>query len=660
MIRFLQTPGPIKKIILGAILALVSVGMLAYLIPGGFSDYLGTSVNEQGVLAKVGDEQVTVSDVDVQARSIARQQFPRGIPAALMPFLRQQAAQGLITQKAMDLEAKRLGLSVSDEELAGEICHGVFATQLCPNGVPVNHDQYQNFVANYFPDMSIAQFEAAYKQDLLIRKLQAMITGGVTVSDSELRQEFDRQQVKVKLEYAVLSADDLIKQVKPGDAELKAYYEQNKGRYANAIPEKRQVRYVLADLGKMREQTAVTPADLQRYYDDHRDQFRVPDRINLRQIQIKLPAPGPDGKLDPKAVDAARAKAEDVLRQLKAGGDFAALAKKYSEDPSKDNGGSMGWLERGRTTAEFDQAAFSLPKGQVSDIVRDALGFHIIRVDDVQTAHVQNLDEVKAQIEPQVKEEKAGRAADTLLNAMQSELRSGTLEQVAAKHGLQVTTSDYFSRSDSLPGIGAAPEFMDAVFSSPENAPPQMVRVANGFVFFRLAGIKPAAAPSFDQIRSRAESDFRQERGEQLLAQKTQELSDRAKAAHDLKKAAKEVGATVKTSELVGPDGQVPDIGSLTGPAAVVFSMKPGQITGPIAGDRAGIVISVLELQQPSDADFAQQKDQVRDSLVQSKRNQMMNLYASELVERLEKEGKIRKNKQEWDRMTKVSGDMGG
>ncbi|HYX70151.1 MAG TPA: peptidylprolyl isomerase, partial [Terriglobales bacterium] len=362
-----------------------------------------------------------------------------------------------------------------------------------------------------------------------------------------------------------------------------------------------------------------------------------------------------------KAVEAARAKAEDVLRQLKAGADFATLAKKYSEDEaSKDNGGSLGWMERGRTSAEFDQAAFSLAKGQLSDVVRDPVGFHILRVDDKQSAHIQNLDEVKAQIEPQVKDEKASRAADSLVTALQNELRTMSLEQAAAKHGLPVVTSDYFSRTDTLPGIGSSPDFMEAVFSSPENSPPQLERVASGIVFFRLAGIKPAAAPTFDQIRARVESDFRQERAAQLLAQKTQELSDRAKAAHDLKKAAKELGATLKTSELVSPDGQVPDIGSLTGPAAVVFSMKPGQITGPIEGDRAGIVISVLEMQQPSDADFAAQKDLVRDSLLQNKRNQMMNLYASDLVARLEKERKIRKNQQEWDRLINVRENLGG
>lgn len=665
MIRFLQTPGPIKKVVLGGILVFISAAMVITLVPGGIlGDYLG-NVNEQGVLAKVGEEDVTTAEVNRQAQGLLRQQQAQGrIPPALIPLLRQQAvqrvAQQLIMRKAMDLEARRLGLWITDQELANELCHGAFSAQLCPNGVPVNHEQYQNFVATYFPDMSIAQFEEAYKQDLLIKKLQALVTGGVTVSDAEVRQEFEKQAVKVKLDYAVLSLDEVSKQIKPTETELKAYFEQNKARYANAIPEKRQVRYMLADLNKLREQTTVSQQDLQRYYDAHRDQFRVGDRVNVRHILIALPQPPPGGKLDDKVVEAARAKAEDILKQLKAGADFATLAKKYSQDPgSKDNGGSLGWIEHGRTVPEFDRAAFSLPVGQLSDPVRSSFGFHVIRVDDKQSAHVQTLDEVKAQVEPVVRDEKANRAADALITALQNEVRTMSLEQAAAKHGLQVLTSEYFSRTDSLPGIGASPDFMEAVFSSPENSPPQLVRVANGYVLFRLTGIKPPVAPNFEQIRARVESDFRQERASQLLAQKTQELSDRAKAAHDLKKAAKEMGASLKTSDLVGPNGQVPDIGSLTGPAAVAFSMKPGQISGPIEGFRAGIVLSVLEVQQPSDADFAQKKDQTRETLLRNKRDQLLDLFASELVQRLEKEGKIRKNKQEWERMTSVRENVG-
>ena len=153
--------------------------------------------------------------------------------------------------------------------------------------------------------------------------------------------------------------------------------------------------------------------DLQAYYDQHRDDYRVPEQVNVSHILIKTPLPGPDGKVDPKGVEEARKKAEDVLKQVKAGGNFAELAKKYSEDPgSGKNGGSLGWIGKGRTVPEFEKAAFSLAKGATSDLVQSSYGFHIIRVDDKQAAHVKSLDEVKDQIEGAIKQQKAAQAVD--------------------------------------------------------------------------------------------------------------------------------------------------------------------------------------------------------------------------------------------------------
>ncbi|PYX93810.1 MAG: hypothetical protein DMG71_14095 [Acidobacteria bacterium] len=139
-----------------------------------------------------------------------------------------------------------------------------------------------------------------------------------------------------------------------------------------------------------------------------------------------------------------------------------------------------------------------------------------------------------------------------------------------------------------------------------------------------------------------------------LLRQKTQELSDRAKAAHDLKKAAKEVSAVVKTSDFVSPDGQVPDVGSMSGAASVVFSLKPGEITGPINAGGHGVVAKVLDKQLPSDTEFAQKKDQVRDSLLQAKQNETFGLFLSNLRQQMEKTGKIKINQQELKALTKA------
>src|SRR6478672_2113648 len=150
-----------------------------------------------------------------------------------------------------------------------------------------------------------------------------------------------------------------------------------------------------------------------------------------------------------------RSKAEGILKQLKAGGNFAELAKKDSEDPgSGKNGGSLGFIGRGRTVPEFEKAAFSLPKGSISDLVQSSYGFHIIRVDDKQAAHLKTLDEVKDQIEQSIKQQKAGQAVTNQVNALLSQARSAGLDRAAAAKSLQVVSTDFVSRTDNLPGIG--------------------------------------------------------------------------------------------------------------------------------------------------------------------------------------------------------------
>src|SRR5262249_51702403 len=152
------------------------------------------------------------------------------------------------------------------------------------------------------------------------------------------------------------------------ESELKAYYEAHKASYQNSIPEKRQVRYFVINDKQAQGKVTITPTDIDQYYRSHEEQYRVPDRVKARHILIKAPGPGPDSKVDQKAADAARAKAADILKQVKAGGDFAELAKKNSDDPgSKDKGGELGWFEKGQMVPAFENAAFSMNKGQISD-----------------------------------------------------------------------------------------------------------------------------------------------------------------------------------------------------------------------------------------------------------------------------------------------------
>jgi peptidyl-prolyl cis-trans isomerase D len=270
------------------------------------------------------------------------------------------------------------------------------------------------------------------------------------------------------------------------------------------------------------------------------------------------------------------------------------------------------------------------------------------------------LDEVKAEIEPILKQQMAQQVAqkqgEALLKAAQG---PAGLDGAAATQGVPVITTDFFGRKDVLPGMGPANGFMDAVFTAAEKSPPDVVPVSQGIVVFQLLGVKPAATPTFEEIRSKVEDEFKNERSSTLLSQKIQELSDRAKAEHDLKRAAKEMGATIKTSDLVLPDGQVPDVGSMTGQASVAFTMNPGDISSPINSGANAVVIEVLENQKPDEADFAAKRDQLRDSLLQGKQQEIFGLFISSLRDQMEKSGKIKINQEEMKALARAGGEPG-
>lgn len=658
MIRQLQNAGSTVKIILGALLVLICASMAITLIPG-FGSNAGIGSTPSGVLATVGDQTVTVPEVQREARAMIRQQFPRGGPQAsmLLPYFAGQAAEQLINEKTLVAEAHRMGLRASDDELRDELQHGQLGAMLFPDGKFVGQEQYEDFVQRN--DMTVPQFEALEKDFILVRKLRALVASSAFVGNTDVRDELNRRDTKVKFEYAVITQADILKGLHPTDAELKDYYDKNKASYNNSIPEKRQIEYAVIDSSRIAATTTITDQALQTYYNNHREEYRVPEQVKVAHILIKTPTAEPGAKEDDKAVAEARTKAEGVLKEVKAGGDFAKLAEKYSDDPgSGKTGGELGWIGRGRTVPEFEKAAFSLAKGQTSDLVKSSFGFHIIRVEDKQDAHVKPFAEVKPEIEEKVKLEEATSATEAAANALLSLARTDGLDKAAAAKGQTAVTTEFFSRTDMLPGLAPDPQFMEAVFNEAEKAPADSVKVKQGYVVFQLLGIKPPATPTFEEARAKVENQFKTERAAFLLQQKARELSERAKSQHDLKKAAKDLGVEVKTSELVAPDGQVPGIGAMSNVSAI-FSLNPGDISGPITAGGNGVVAQVLEKQVPTDQEFSEKKDGIRQSLLEAKQNDLFGLFVSNLRKEMEKSKRLKINQEEMKNLTRQSSQEG-
>jgi peptidyl-prolyl cis-trans isomerase D len=656
MIKFLQSGGKATKYLLGGLLLILCGSMVTFLIPGFMAN---SNASVAGALASVGGQNIQIADVQTAAARLVQQKIRQGYPEAYRSLLLQQAVpeavNELVQNAEVRYEADRMGLRVSDQELQDALRTGPDAQYFFPGGKWIGQERYERMLQD--AGLNVETYEQNQRLALLKQKLYIAIAAGVDVTPAEMQKAYKEQNTKIKFDYAVITADDVEKQIKPTDTELKAFHTANKARYENSIPEKRQVRYFVIDRKLAEGKATVTASDLQQYYSLHQDQYRGSERVKVRHILVQTPSAGPDGKPDQKALDAARAKAEDLLKQLKNGADFAEMAKKNSDDPeSKIRGGELDWIVRGQMVPPFENAAFSMNKGQMSDLVQSSYGFHIIQTEDKQDAHLKSFSEVKDEIEKIVKAQKVGAALGQLADTAQKQARAESLDKAAVKAGSQVVPSNPIASTDSLPGVGPAPEFMQAIFSTDPKSGPQEAKLGDGVAIFEVVRIDPPKTPDFDSIKDRVAKDFKSEQANRVLQTKIQEMADRAHAGHDLRKAAKEAGATIKTSNLVAGKDQVPDIGTMNGQAQVAFTLKPGEISGPINLGSKGVVIALTDRQEPTPEEAAKGSDQIREQIITQKQQRALGIFLSNLRNRLEKEGKEKINKGAMETLTKGRG----
>ncbi|HET6216768.1 MAG TPA: peptidyl-prolyl cis-trans isomerase [Acidobacteriaceae bacterium] len=645
MIRFLQKDNRVVKIIFIVIISVATITMVITLVPGIFADSDTSSdtyatVHSGGLMGRFFGTTTTITTPEVQ-QVAERIQQQKKYPDMVLPYLMPQAAQALIQREVLLQEANRLGLQVGDADLRRAMQTGPFAQALFPNGQFIGEDGYANFVQNYFRT-SIQDFESQVKKELEINRLQAMVTGGITVSDQDVRDTYRQQGTKIKFDYAVINSEDLRKQINPTDAELQAFFKQNAARYKTAIPETRKLAYIALNQTDVPSGApAVTSQQVEQYYQGHQKDYQVPDEVKVRHILIKVPT-GADAKTDA----AAKQKAEDLLKQIKGGADFAALAKANSDDPgSKEQGGELGMIQRGVTVPAFEKAAFALPVGKVSDVIKTQFGYHILEVEEKQTAHLKPLEEVKAQIVATLTRQQEADQQAAFAQQLATEAGKSGLAKTAEAHHLQVVTTDYVPQNAVLSGLPDGAKLLTQAFSAKPGSAPQVSSTGEGFAVFQVEDSKPAHAPTFEEYKSHLVDDFREQQLPQLLARKTNELADKAHAENNLAQAAKEVGATIKSSDLVGRTGQVPDIGDLSTAAPDLFDLKVGQISKAINTGHSGIVAKIDDKQEPTSEETAKNLDATRESLLAERREQMFAVFVTALTERYEKAGGIRMNK---------------
>ncbi|MGB8522997.1 MAG: peptidylprolyl isomerase, partial [Candidatus Acidiferrales bacterium] len=501
------------KVTMIVLLVLISVSMVITLVPGLVGGSMTTSPD---TVATVGGQDISVLDVQRQLNQVLHGQ---NVPEMLKGLYAKQVLDQMILTRALEVEAQRLGLSVTPQEESERI------KQLLPSAWEGGTWAKDRYVAEVQTrtGMSVPEFEGFLRDDMLKEKFRQLVTDSISVTPAEIQDEFRRRNEKVQIEYALVKPAELASSIHPTDSELSAFYTKNASRYQ--IAEKRSARYALLDLAKLRESTPVNDDVLRAYYNSHIDQYKVENRAHVEHILFKT-----IGKTDAEIAEI-RQKAEEVLKKAKSGANFEDLAKKYSEDDAtKPKGGDLGWIVEKQTVPEFEQAAFSVPKGSISDLVKTQYGFHIIKVLDRETAHTKSFEEVRSSIVPVVAEEKAAEQANNISAQMASAVRQSnrqSLDDLAKKFNLQLGETPVVSVTEPLGELGNTPELHQALFQLRPGELSQPLQLPQGFVILTPKDVQPAHQGTLAEVRDRVLADYQQEKSIELARTKADDLAKR-------------------------------------------------------------------------------------------------------------------------------------
>jgi peptidyl-prolyl cis-trans isomerase D len=630
------------KISMTVILVLICVSMVITLIPGLFSGP-STDASSPDAAAVVGGQTVSVVDVQQKLDQMSRGQT---IPQMMRGLYAREVLNQMIFQRAMEYEAQRLSMQVTPEEERQRI------EQILPaafsNGVWLK-DQYVNQVETRL-GMSVPQFEEALRESMVAEKFRHLVTDGITVSPAEIQEEFRRRNEKIAIQYALVKPAEMAAAIRPSEDQLSAYFKQNLSKYQ--MKEKRSAQYALLDLAKLRARTQIPDSTLQEYYNQHLADYKVPNSVHVEHILFKT-----IGKTDAEIAEIKK-QAEAVLKQAQSGANFEALAKKYSEDDaSKAKGGDLGWIVEGQTVPEFQSAAFSLPKGSISSLVKTQYGFHIIKVLDKQTAHTKSFEEVRSSILPILLDQKVNAEADTVASRMADAVRQSDRQPIAnlaKKLDLELGSTSPVAITDPVGDLGTSKDVSQMLFELHAGELSEPLHVEKGYVIITPLQIVPAHQATLAEVHARVLSDYQQEKSQELARSKADELFKRAQGGEAIDKAAKALGLEAKNSDAFSRTGSVPEIGSAD-QIESSFKMKVGQVSQPKQVGGNWLVYRVVAHQSADPADFAKQQSEISQQILQSKQSAAFEAFKTALEDRLKQEGKLSINADVVQRLTHQS-----
>ncbi len=605
-------------------LFLVIVAFVILYIPS-FMDQGITGNND--VVASVEGRDITVGrfrQAYQRQMQAYRAQFGGNVDERMLKQLGidQRIVQQMIEEETSLAEAARLGITATDQEVRGRV--GMMPG-LLENGQFIGEQRYRQMLEMQNPPVTPAEFEEQVRRGITLEKLQAALTNWITVNETELEDEFKRRNEKVRLAVVSFPTDKFREGLTATDAELSAYYEAHKNELK--IPEKRKVKYALVDMQAIRDRTQIAAQDIQRGYEDNLQQYSTPEQVRASHILLKT-----EGK-DEAAV---KKQAEDLLAKVKGGANLSELATKYSDDESsKAKGGDLDFFGKGQMVPEFDKAAFSMKPGDLSDLVKTQFGYHIIKVTDKKAASTRPIDEVRPQIEDQLKWDRAQAEAQRIADDVAGQLKKpADFDTVAKGRGLTVAEAGLFSKDEPIGGLGVAPAVAARAFELKDGEVSEAIRTPQGFAFLTVTGRQDSYVPKLDEVKARVRDEVLKKKAIDVARERATAIAAQMKSG-DFNAAAKSAGLEVKTTEFIARGGPIPDIGTSPAIDAAAFTLPPGTVSDPIVTDNGTVIVKVLERQDPAPSDIASGKTTLKTELLTERRNRFYASYMTKARERM-------------------------
>lgn len=539
--------------------------------------------------------------------------------------IRNVVLEQMIRQRLVLVAARDQGFAIAPQEIKDRIMeYPVFRDD---EGHWVGDQEYLTILRSNGQDP--ASFEESIISELLVERLTGVITEGVRITDRELQDLYQRRNETVSFEFVQVRPTAFELDVGAGITvdELIAHYERDPDAYR--LPEQRRVSYVLIDTEAIRDAVQIDEDALRAEYEAKIADYTTGEQVRARQILFRVP-PG----VSQEEKDEIRTRAEEAVQRLAEGADFAQLAIELSDDPSAAAGGDLGWVTRGRQVEGFDEIAFELEPGSISEIADTAFGFHIIRVEEERAEQVQPFEEVRGQLQQRLAWERAEEQASEMSERLRREVLRGTgLEALTQEHGLSIDTSPFFTQETGF-GEYISAEVTGRVFSLGQGRVGEPVRVRRGYLIFRVDEIAAPHTPAFEQCKQAVRADVIEIRARERAAQVASEYVERMRQGETTRAIADDASTVLDTAEALTRDGFVPALGRSVELLNAAFGLDSGQVGGPVEVDDRLVVFRLTEHRQPDWSLFAEQQDALREQEIGERRNRLFEGFVQRLRDR--------------------------